>query len=160
MSLSVHEYIYWYMLTDMKKLLVTLDDETANLLAHDKNKSATVREAIRYIKLDITPDTIEGLRKSYSQVARILKEMDSKLDYLAQKEESRKPHSTPGPIQQPPYTITSTSNWEEPLQTSSSHTGELSCCGLPKPCKHWQWDGAAQVHTNTLSGITQTVNPF
>lgn len=67
----------------MKKLLVVLDDETANLLAHEKNKSETVRQAIKYIKMDITPDTIEGLRASYGQLTKKLIEIDSKIDYIA-----------------------------------------------------------------------------
>ena len=69
----------------MKKLLVVLDDETSNLLADEKNKSALVREAVKYIKLDISPDTIDGLRRSYNQLARQIKEMDSKLDFIARK---------------------------------------------------------------------------
>ena len=69
----------------MKKLLVVLDDETSNLLADEKNKSALVREAVKYITLDISPDTIDGLRRSYNQLARQIKEMDSKLDFIARK---------------------------------------------------------------------------
>lgn len=69
----------------MKKLLVVLDDETSNLLADEKNKSALVREAIKYIKMDISPDTIDGLRRSYDQLARQIREMDSKLDFIARK---------------------------------------------------------------------------
>lgn len=69
----------------MKKLLVVLDDETANLLANDKNKSDTVRQAIKYIKLDITPERLEGLRRSYIQLTNKLKEMDSKIDFIASK---------------------------------------------------------------------------
>lgn len=67
----------------MKKLLIVLDDETASLLANDKNKSETVREAIKYIKLDITPDTVDGLRKTYLTLIKAVREMDSKIDYLA-----------------------------------------------------------------------------
>lgn len=69
----------------MKKLLVVLDEETANLLAKEKNKSETVRQAIKYIKLDITPETVEGMRKSYIAVVRMLKELDSKIDFIAKK---------------------------------------------------------------------------
>lgn len=75
-------YIKLDILTDMKKLLVVLDDETANLLAHEKNKSATVREAIKYIKLDITPETLEGIRLTYVTLTKAIKELDSKIDYL------------------------------------------------------------------------------
>lgn len=67
----------------MKKLLVCLDDETFNLLDGDANKSATIRSAIKLYKSDISTDSIEGLRRSYLAVGKQLKEIDSKLDYLA-----------------------------------------------------------------------------
>lgn len=69
----------------MNKVLITLDEETSKLLAGEKNKSKLVREAIKYIKLDISPDTVDGLRKSYTQLTRKLEDMDSKLDYIASK---------------------------------------------------------------------------
>jgi len=69
----------------MKKLLVVLDDETANLLAKDKNKSATVREAIKYIKLDITTDKLENIAMSYKALMRVVTELDEKIDYIAEK---------------------------------------------------------------------------
>lgn len=74
-----------YILTDMKKLLVILDDETYHLLEKEKNKSAVVREAIKYIKQDITPDTIDGMRKSYAVLAKAIKELDSKVDFIAKR---------------------------------------------------------------------------
>lgn len=72
-----------YTLTDMKKLLVVLDDETSKVLEREINKSRFVREAVKYVSMDITPDTIEGMRSSYLMVAKQLKEIDSKLDYIA-----------------------------------------------------------------------------
>lgn len=76
-------YISLYILTGMEKLLVVLDDETANLLRNKKNKSAFVRESVKYMSMDMTPDTIEGLRVSYNQLAVKIKDMDSKLDFIA-----------------------------------------------------------------------------
>lgn len=67
----------------MKKLLVVLDDETSKVLEREINKSRFVREAVKYVSMDITPDTIEGMRSSYLMVAKQLKEIDSKLDYIA-----------------------------------------------------------------------------
>lgn len=69
----------------MKKLLVVLDDETANLLSKEKNKSETVRQAIKYIKMDITIDKLEDLRKSYQILTKAIVDMDSKIDYIAKK---------------------------------------------------------------------------
>ena len=69
----------------MKKLLVVLDDETANLLAHKKNKSEFVRESIKYMSMDISTDTLEGMRLSYKAIAKKLNDMDEKLDYISKR---------------------------------------------------------------------------
>lgn len=69
----------------MKKILLVLDDETANLLAKEKNKSEKVRESIKYMYRYILPETIEGMRASYVQVLKQLKDMDEKLDFIARK---------------------------------------------------------------------------
>lgn len=73
------------MLTDMKKLLVVLDDETAHLLSKEKNKSETIRQAIKYIKMDITIEKLEDLRKSYQVLTKAIIDMDEKIDYIAGK---------------------------------------------------------------------------
>ena len=64
---------------------MVLDDETANLLSKEKNKSETVRQAIKYIKMDITIDKLEDLRKSYQILTKAIVDMDSKIDYIAKK---------------------------------------------------------------------------
>ena len=69
----------------MKKLLVVLDDETANLLESKRNKSQFIRESVKYMSMDISTDTIEGMRKSYKAVVRKLEDMDSKIDYIAKR---------------------------------------------------------------------------
>jgi hypothetical protein len=67
----------------VKKKIIIFDDESCKVLEAQKNQSEYVRQAVKYMSMDITPDTIEGLRLSYSQIARMLKDIDSKLDYLA-----------------------------------------------------------------------------
>lgn len=67
----------------MKKLLLTLDDETFNLLAKEKNKSQTIRDSIKIYKSDISTDTIQGFRAAFVLIKEQLKEIDSKIDYLA-----------------------------------------------------------------------------
>ena len=69
----------------MRKLLVTLDDDLSNLLAKYPNQNEIIRQSLRLYISDITPDTIEGLRASYTKVAKALKEIDSKVDYIAGK---------------------------------------------------------------------------
>lgn len=67
----------------MKKILVVFDDETANLLAQYPNKSKVIRDATNFYIGHITTDTVEGMRASYKAIAHTLKELDSKLDYIA-----------------------------------------------------------------------------
>lgn len=73
------------MITDMKKLLVVLDEETAKVLEGKINKSAYVRESVKYMSMDISTDTLEGMRKSYQALTKLSKEMDAKLDYISNK---------------------------------------------------------------------------
>lgn len=46
----------------------------------------------------------------------------------------------------------STDGFVEAGRPLADESGELPCCKLPKPCKHWQWDGVEQAHVNNLSG--------
>lgn len=39
----------------------------------------------------------------------------------------------------------------------ADESGEFPCCKLPKPCKHWQWDGVEQAYVNTISGRKKEV---
>ena len=46
------------------------------------------------------------------------------------------------------------------IEAGSPHAddgGEFPCCKLPKPCKHWQWDGVEQAYVNSLSGRSKAV---
>jgi hypothetical protein len=69
----------------MRKLLVTLDDDLANLLAKYPNQNEVIRESLRLYIGNITTDTREGLRASFLVIAKGLKEIDGKLDYIASK---------------------------------------------------------------------------
>lgn len=82
-----------YILTGMRKLLITLDDELDKELAKYPNQNEIVREALRLYKLDISTDTVAGLRVSYKQLLKIIDErfsfydekferMDKLLSYL------------------------------------------------------------------------------
>jgi hypothetical protein len=66
----------------MKKLLVTLDDETASLLAKFPNKSGMMREATKLYLGHILTDTVDGMRASYLIVGRRLESMNDKIDKL------------------------------------------------------------------------------
>ncbi len=66
----------------MRKLLIILDDELDDWLGKQTNQNEVVRSALRVYKGDYTPNTLEGLRASYKIVIGLLKDMDSKIDYL------------------------------------------------------------------------------
>jgi hypothetical protein len=66
-------------------MLIVFDDETANLLNGVPNKSHIVREATKLYLGDILTDTREGLRTSYRIIAKSLKDIDGKLDYIDRK---------------------------------------------------------------------------
>ncbi len=66
----------------MRKLLITLDEELDLWLAEQLNQNETVRNALKLYKEDIsTPDTIEGLRKSYKQLQQYMEVRFEAYDY-------------------------------------------------------------------------------
>jgi Arc/MetJ-type ribon-helix-helix transcriptional regulator len=67
-----------HILTGMKKLLVTLDDDMAKVLDKYPNKSQVIREALKIYNEHISTDTIEGLRMSYKH---LLKNMDERFNH-------------------------------------------------------------------------------
>ena len=69
----------------MKRISITLDEETLNLLAGKINVSETIRQAVKIYIGDISPDTIEGFRVAFTKVENRLKEIESKVDYIAGK---------------------------------------------------------------------------
>ena len=61
----------------MKKILITLDDDTAKVLDKYPNKSHVVREALNVYLGHISTDTVSGLRQSYKQLQSF---MENKFD--------------------------------------------------------------------------------
>ncbi len=58
----------------MRRLVVNLDNTLDEWLQGRINQNETVREALYLYKDDIsTPDTIQGLRKSYENLTKYLK---------------------------------------------------------------------------------------
>lgn len=74
----------------MKRISITVDDKTLNLLDGEVNKSETLRKALGVYNGAISPDTIQGFRVAFERVLGLLeeqaseiKDIQSKLDYLA-----------------------------------------------------------------------------
>lgn len=63
----------------MRRLVVNLDNTLDEWLQDEINQNETVRKALYLYKDDIsTPDTIAGLRKSYSRLTAF---METKFEY-------------------------------------------------------------------------------
>lgn len=69
----------------MKKKLIVFDDAMAKELEQYPNMSEVVRKAVGLYIGHIQPDTVEGLRTGYKNILILLKEIDSKIDYIAEK---------------------------------------------------------------------------
>lgn len=66
----------------MERINIILDEETSNLLRGKKNKSKYIRDCIRVYNQCVTPDTVELQTKMITRIGVLLKEIDSKMDYL------------------------------------------------------------------------------
>ena len=73
----------------MKRLNITMDDKSFNLLEGKKNKSETIRDALEIQNLCVSPDKVKNLALiirslavDYKSVKEELREINSKLDYL------------------------------------------------------------------------------
>lgn len=62
----------------MRRLNITLDDETDTLLARHVNQAETVREAIRMYHGGITTDNMASIKQSYTVLTKF---MEQKFDY-------------------------------------------------------------------------------
>lgn len=79
-----------------RKLLVTLDGELDPWMANQANQNDTVRKALTIYKGDISTDTVNGLRQSYTSLRSFMEDrFDSydvsfhKLDKLIEYLETR-----------------------------------------------------------------------
>lgn len=73
---------HYYIITDMRRLLVTLDDEMDKELAKFPNQAEIVREALRLYHGNIKTDTLARLRTAFVSLSEKLDETNSKLDRL------------------------------------------------------------------------------
>lgn len=67
----------------MRRLVINLDDDLDLWLSKKTNQNQIVRDALYLYKDDITTESIEGIRQTYTVIAKTLKEIDSKIDYIA-----------------------------------------------------------------------------
>lgn len=76
-------------LTDMRMMHIRLDDDLANLLDKAPNKSEIVRQALKLYLEGIQTGKLDGMRAAFAYLTKqndaltkLLKDMDSKLDYI------------------------------------------------------------------------------
>lgn len=62
----------------MRRINISLDEETSNLLAKKTNQSETVREALRMYHGGITTDTLVGMRAAFIQLDKRLQEFEGR----------------------------------------------------------------------------------
>lgn len=69
----------------MERLNIILDEESSNLLKGSKNKSRTIREALKVYNQCVTLDSMTTIKQVLISQRDLLHELDSKIDYLASK---------------------------------------------------------------------------
>lgn len=67
----------------MERINIILDEETSNLLKGSKNKSKTIREALKVYNQCVTLDSMTTIKQVLITQRDLIKELDSKMDYLA-----------------------------------------------------------------------------
>lgn len=71
-----------FILTDMKKVIVSLDDELAKELAKSPNMSETVREALRVYNGFISTGVTTAMKQSFDLIKKQNQETKERLDLL------------------------------------------------------------------------------
>lgn len=64
----------------MKRILITIDDDTAKVLDGSPNKSKLVRDALEIYQKDISTDTLAGIKQAFEIMLKRLKELEEHLD--------------------------------------------------------------------------------
>jgi hypothetical protein len=127
----------------MRRIIVNLDDELDLWLGQQRNQNEVVRAALRLYKGDITTDVMNGIRASYNTLAKFMKSMDSKLDYIIT-------ISQQGGIDPEPVIIPTTNVYRNDIAPSPVR-GFPCCEDTRKRCKHWEYDGIAEAWINSVT---------
>lgn len=67
----------------MRQIHLEVTEEQFKVLARYPNKSEAIRQAIDLYNECTTTDVVRGLQVGYKNIAFFLKELNSKVDYLA-----------------------------------------------------------------------------
>lgn len=68
----------------MKRICITIDEETDNLLKGKVNKSEVFREALRVYNGDISTDTLAGMREAFRKLLKKQTELETQVVYLVE----------------------------------------------------------------------------
>lgn len=64
----------------MKRISITVDEETINLLAGKVNKSEMIRQALKVYNGDISTDTLAGMREAFRKLQQSQQEMEQSIN--------------------------------------------------------------------------------
>jgi Arc/MetJ-type ribon-helix-helix transcriptional regulator len=62
----------------MRRINVTLDEETSKVLAGKANQSEVIREAVRMYHGGITTDTLAGMRAAFLSLKKQMQDLDAR----------------------------------------------------------------------------------
>lgn len=75
-------------LTGMKRISITVDEETLNLLEGKVNKSETIRKALEIYNGDVSTDTLAGMRQAFRTSLQKQEEFElsvnERLEYMSE----------------------------------------------------------------------------
>jgi Arc/MetJ-type ribon-helix-helix transcriptional regulator len=81
----------------MKRMIITIDDETAKVLAKHPNQSEIVRQALKLYQEDITTDTLAGIKEAFRIMLKRIDKTDALIrDRLPKVGDKAEPRVEPG----------------------------------------------------------------
>lgn len=103
----------------MKRISITVDEQTANLLKGKVNKSETIRKALEVYNGDVSTDTLAGMREAFRRIEKKLDEIEIQILALPQGDAQNK-----SPLKETPSEnkIESNIEWDIPKEVSDSFT--------------------------------------
>lgn len=153
-------YIQKYILTDMKKILISVDDDIVEILEQAGNKSAYIRKAILAEQdNNLTQEVrrlamlVDGQINDIQDIQQNIVTIKQKIDGLSSNGrtadfDSANLGSSPS---EPAKIVTGNEFVPKPPDPELGYP----CCQGNSPCKHWAWNDIDTVWKNTLTGKTR-----
>lgn len=101
----------------MKRISITVDEQTANLLKGKVNKSETIRKALEVYNGDVSTDTLAGMREAFRRIEKKLDEIEIQILALPQGDAQNK-----SPLKETPSENKIEPEWDIPKEVSDNFT--------------------------------------